>query len=274
MTDIPEPLDLLLDDSAPLLSAEDERALFARIQGGDAEARQHMIRANLRLVVSIAKKYTGRGLDLPDLVQEGTIGLMRAVDKFDLARNIKFSTYAVWWIRQAVARATQDQGRTIRLPVHVGEKLSALGRVAGRYTATCGVQPTLTELAELTGLSELRVRRVLEAAGAVASLDESHEWSDGDPWTLLDHLPADVAPPDESALQRDARQRLQTALAALPERERLVLRLRYGFDGTPHTLEAAGAMLGVTRERARQIEADGLKALRRCAERHGLAGLL
>ena len=136
MTDIPEPLDLLLDDATPLLSAEDERALFARMQGGDAEARQHMIRANLRLVVSIAKKYTGRGLDLPDLVQEGTIGLMRAVDKFDLARNIKFSTYAVWWIRQAVVRATQDQGRTIRLPVHVGEKLSALGRAAGRYTAT------------------------------------------------------------------------------------------------------------------------------------------
>jgi len=199
---------------------------------------------------------------------------MRAVDKFDLSREIKFSTYAVWWIRQAVARAIQDQGRTIRLPVHVGERLTVIGRAFGRYTATCGVQPTLAELANMTGISELRIRRALEAAGAPASLDQEYDWSDGDPWTLLERIPADTAPPDETVFERDARQRTKAALAALSEREQQVLRLRYGLDGEEHTLEAIGARFGITRERARQVEAAALTRLRSVAVEYGLVGLL
>lgn len=269
-----EPTPIAALTAAPLLSAADEAALFARMATGDAEARQRIITSNLRLVVNVAKHYVGNGLDLLDLVQEGTLGLIRAVEGFEIARGNKFSTYATWWIRQAVTRAIRDHGRTIRLPVHVSERLAVLGRATARHIARHGQPPTVAELAELTGLSEARIQRALDIRREIASLDEEHETGGTNPWTLMQRLPAESTPLDDGAIQHDVRQRLEAALAALSDREQLVLRLRFGIGGQPHTLEAIGGMLGVTRERARQIERSGLETLRARVEQFGLIGLL
>ncbi len=242
-----------------------ERIALHRVIDDSAAAREHLIRANLRLVVSIAKKYhayTNVALTLLDLIQEGNVGLMRAVEKYDYHRGHKFSTYATWWIRQAVTRAIADQQRVIRLPVHVGEAISALRRGRAPLTRDLEREPMIAELAEAVGFSEDKLRRTMDAARSTISLEtpvgEEGEHVLGD-LIADDRLmaPADLA--DASLL----RQQIDEVLQKLPERERKILQLRYGLkDGRYRTLEEVGVEFGITRERIRQIEAEALRKLR------------
>ena len=244
----------------PLLTAADEVELSKRIERGDLDAKRRMIECNLRLVVSIAKNYRNQGLPFLDLIQEGMFGLIRAVEKFEWRRGLKFSTYATWWIRQAVARAIADKARTIRVPVHVVERMQKMQR-AERYLFThLGREPRLEEIAEEAGLPLHQAMEVRAAARASTSLDqpigEQEDAVFGDLVAGDDPLPDEVT---EYRLQKEA---LERALAALPERERRVLELRYGLGGEePHTLEHIGRRLGLTRERVRQIEVESLGRL-------------
>jgi RNA polymerase primary sigma factor len=243
-----------------LLTAAEEVALAKRIERGDAAAKEHMINANLRLVVSIAKRYQGHGVQLGDLIQEGVIGLNRAVEKFDWRRGFKFSTYATWWIRQACQRAISNQSTTIRVPTHVHERRVKLARARQRLEAADGTQPTAEELAEATGLELKHVEEALGAVEASTSLNQP-VGSDGDgEYGDLFADPAAVDPVEEAA---DAvrRQAVRRALADLPDRDRRVLELRFGFDGEPASLDEIGRELGMSRERVRQIERNALDVL-------------
>ncbi len=249
-----------LASESPLPPGE-RRRLDEQIAAGE-RARAQLINSNLRLVVSIARRYQGHGLSLLDLIQEGSLGLMRAVDKFDPSRGLKFSTYATYWIRQSVGRAIADQGRTVRLPVHLGERLSRLARVRQQLTQRLDREPTAEEVASELGLTTDQVTRAEQAALAPASLDEAH--TDDGTGSLAEIIadPLQPSPLDEVShgLLRDD---LSEALSHLTPRERNILRLRYGLDGeSALTLEQIGQRLNLTRERVRQLESEALKKLR------------
>jgi RNA polymerase primary sigma factor len=243
-----------------LLTAAEEVMLAKQIERGDPTAKRRMIESNLRLVVSIAKGYRGLGVPFLDLIQEGTLGLNRAVEKFDWRRGYKFSTYATWWIRQSVQRAVANHARTIRVPVHVVERQQKLSRAARRLEVELGREPTKEELAEATGLPMQHVDEALGAAHASVSLNQT---VGADDEGELGDLFADreAADPFEEAEESLRRQGVRRALDALPERERRILELRFGFDGEPWTLEAIGHELDLTRERVRQLEGQALARL-------------
>jgi RNA polymerase primary sigma factor len=243
-----------------LLTAADEVALAKRIERGDAAAKERMINSNLRLVISIAKRYQGHGLPLMDLIQEGVIGLNRAVEKFDWRRGYKFSTYATWWIRQACQRAVSGQSTTIRVPTHVHERRVKIARVARELETKLGREATREELAEAAGLKLQHVEEALDAADAPVSLNQpigSEE--EGEFGDLFDD--PNVRDPAEEASENVRLQEVRQALRKLPERERRMVELRFGFDGDPVSLEAIGRELGISRERVRQLERDAFERL-------------
>ncbi len=255
-------LKLYLQDigAHPLLTAEEERALAVRIAAGDREAVEKMICSNLRLVVSIAKKKRLRNMDLEDLIDEGNIGLMKAVERFDFRKGCKFSTYATWWIRQAINRAIDDQSRTVRIPVHMNEDLARLKAASGRLHQTLGRAPTEAELAQEMGIGEDRVKLLFRVQAPTVSLETPV--GDDEDSSLKEFIADEADTSAEEQLERSIlRETIEAILERFPPRGQTVIRMRFGFmDGKCYTLEEVGAHLGVTRERVRQIEA---KAIRR-----------
>ncbi len=273
---IDDPVRMYLKDigKIPLLDPERETYLAERIALGDQDAKNELVEANLRLVVSIAKKHVGRGMYFLDLIQEGNLGLMKAVDKFDYTKGYKFSTYATWWIRQAITRAIADQARTIRIPVHMVETIHRVSRASRQLLQEYGREPTTDEIAEKLGMSADKVREIMKASQDPVSLetpigeeDDSH---------LGDFIPDDSSPtPAEAVSYQLLREQLNKVLHTLTPREEMVIKLRFGLeDGRTRTLEEVGKEFNITRERIRQIEAKALRKLRHQSRSKPLKGFL
>ena len=261
-TDDPVRMYLKEIGTVPLLSAEEELELAKRKSAGDKAAKERLIEANLRLVVSIAKRYTGRGMSFLDLVQEGNLGLIKCVEKFDYDKGFKLSTYATWWIRQSVTRALADQARTIRVPVHMVETINKMSKMQRKLTLELGYEPSIPELAKALDMSEEKVMEIMQIAREPASLETPI--GEEDDSNLGDFVAdSNVVTPEQNVESVMLREHIDTLLADLKERERQVIVLRFGLeDGHPRTLEEVGKEFNVTRERIRQIEAKALRKLR------------
>lgn len=243
-----------------LLTQQEEVELAQRIEQGDQAAREHLINANLRLVVSVARKYQGRGLPLDDLIEEGNIGLMRAVEKFDYRRGFKFSTYATWWIRQAITRSIDEQSRTIRVPVHLSEDARLIKKTMNMLSIKLDHRPTVEDVAQELGWDVRKVERTIQAVLSVKSLDAPYGESEND---TIGNLIPDENDTAEHAEKNVLREQMIEMIKTLDEREQRIIRLRYGLEnGRERTLEEIGNALNITRERVRQIEAGALRKLR------------